>query len=194
MRITPFAAQWDEDHSFPLETIKAAAELALRLDLRQRGKRRYRARAAGIGADHGSHGLMVALTTSAFISIHNMAAWMIDRSGAMTSRRAICLRLSPWTEIASYCLTEPGSGSDAAALRTTARLEGDHYVVNGTKQFNSAGGVSDIYVTMVRTGDASPKGISCLVIDKGTPASASARQNASSAGTPRPPHKWSSRT
>ena len=166
--ITPFAAQWDEDHSFPLDTIKAAAELGF-------ASIYVSEESGGIGLGRLESALIMEAmaygcpTTSAFISIHNMASWMIDRFGGDDIKGRYLPSLVTMDKIASYCLTEPGSGSDAAALRTTARLEGDHYVVNGTKQFISGGGVSDIYVTMVRTGDASPKGISCLVIDKGTP-------------------------
>jgi len=166
--ITPFAAQWDEDHSFPLDTIKAAAELGF-------ASIYVSEESGGIGLGRLESALIMEAmaygcpTTSAFISIHNMASWMIDRFGGEDIKARYLPSLITMDKIASYCLTEPGSGSDAAALRTTARLEGDHYVVNGTKQFISGGGVSDIYVTMVRTGDASPKGISCLVIDKGTP-------------------------
>ena len=105
--------------------------------------------------------------TSAFISIHNMAAWMIDCFGSAAVKAKYLPDLVGMEKLAGYCLTEPGSGSDAAALKTTARLDGDHYVVNGTKQFISGGGVNDVYVTMVRTGADGPKGISCLVIEKG---------------------------
>jgi acyl-CoA dehydrogenase len=166
--ITPLAAQWDEDHSFPLDTIKAAAELGFAAIY-------VSEESGGIGLGRLESALIMEAmaygcpTTSAFISIHNMASWMIDRFGGDDIKARYLPGLVTMDKIASDCLTEPGSGSDAAALRTTARLEGDHYVVNGTKQFISGGGVSDIYVTMVRTGDASPKGISCLVIDKGTP-------------------------
>jgi alkylation response protein AidB-like acyl-CoA dehydrogenase len=166
--ITPFAAQWDEDHTFPRDTIKAAAELGF----------------AGIYVSEESGGIglgrleaaliMEAMaygcpTTSAFISIHNMAAWMIDHYGGAEIKARYVPGLISMDIMASYCLTEPGSGSDAAALRTSARLEGDHYVVNGTKQFISGGGVNDLYVTMVRTGVDGPKGITCLVIEKDMP-------------------------
>jgi acyl-CoA dehydrogenase len=107
--------------------------------------------------------------TSAYISIHNMAAWMIDTFGGDELKARYLPDMVSMEKIASYCLTEPGSGSDAAALKTTAKLEGDHYVVNGTKQFISGGGVNDVYVVMVRTGVDGPKGISCLVVDKDTP-------------------------
>jgi alkylation response protein AidB-like acyl-CoA dehydrogenase len=164
--ITPFAAEWDEKHIFPRDTIKAAAELGFA--------------AIYVAEDSGGIGLgrleaaliMEAMAygcpaTSSFISIHNMASWMIDRFGGDEIKARYLPQLVGMEKIASYCLTEPGSGSDAAALKTTARLEGDHYVVNGTKQFISGAGVNDIYVTMVRTGQDGPKGISCLVMEKG---------------------------
>ncbi len=166
--ITPFAAQWDEDHMFPRDTIKAAAELGF-------ASIYVSEESGGIGLGRLDSALIMEAmaygcpSTSAFISIHNMASWMIDRFGGAEIKGRYLPQLISMDMIASYCLTEPGSGSDAAALRTSARLEGDHYVVNGTKQFISGGGVSDIYVTMVRTGEAGPKGISCLVIEKGMP-------------------------
>jgi acyl-CoA dehydrogenase len=107
--------------------------------------------------------------TSAFISIHNMASWMIDSFGGSAVKAKYLPYLVTMDRMASYCLTEPGSGSDAAALKTTATLDGDHYIVNGTKQFISGAGVNDLYVTMVRTGELGPKGISCLVIEKDMP-------------------------
>ncbi|KAG7666541.1 hypothetical protein KSW81_002820 [Nannochloris sp. 'desiccata'] len=107
--------------------------------------------------------------TSAFISIHNMAAWMIDTYGGEALKAKYLPDLIGMEKLASYCLTEPGSGSDAAALKTSARLDGDHYVVNGTKQFISGGGVNDVYVTMVRTDEHKSRGITCLVVDKDTP-------------------------
>ena len=166
--ITPFAAQWDEEHTFPRETIKAAAELGF-------ASIYVSEESGGIGLGRLDSALIMEAmaygcpSTSAFISIHNMASWMIDRFGGAEIKARYLPQLISMDMIASYCLTEPGSGSDAAALRTSAKLEGDHYVVNGTKQFISGGGVSDIYVTMVRTGEAGPKGISCLVIEKDMP-------------------------
>lgn len=163
--ITPFAAQWDEDHVFPRETIKAAAELGFAAIY-------VSEESGGIGLGRLEAALIMEAmaygcpATSAFISIHNMAAWMIDTFGGDEIKGRYLPDLVTMDKIASYCLTEPGSGSDAAALKTTARLDGDHYVVNGTKQFISGGGVNDIYITMVRTGDDSARGISCLVIDK----------------------------
>jgi alkylation response protein AidB-like acyl-CoA dehydrogenase len=105
-------------------------------------------------------------STAAFISVHNMASWLIDKFGGDEIKQRYLPQMVGMEKLGSYCLTEPSSGSDAAALKTTARLEGDHYVVNGTKQFITGGGVNDFYVTMVRTSDNGAKGISCLVIEK----------------------------
>lgn len=166
--ITPYAAQWDEEHTFPRDTVKMAAELGF-------ASIYVSEESGGIGLGRLDAALIMEAmaygcpSTSAFISIHNMASWMIDRFGGAEIKARYLPELITMDKIASYCLTEPGSGSDAAALRTTAKLEGDHYVVNGTKQFISGGGVSDLYVTMVRTGEAGPKGISCLVIEKDMP-------------------------
>jgi alkylation response protein AidB-like acyl-CoA dehydrogenase len=109
------------------------------------------------------------ISTAAFVSIHNMASWMIDTFGNEAQRRGWLPKLVTMETIASYCLTEPGSGSDAASLATTARRDGDHYVLNGTKAFISGAGFSDLYVVMVRTGEAGPKGISTILVEKGTP-------------------------
>ena len=164
--ITPYAAKWDEDHSFPLATIKASAELGF-------GAIYVSEESGGIGLGRLESALIMEAmaygcpATSSFISIHNMASWMIDCFGSDDVKAKFLPDLVSMAKIASYCLTEPGSGSDAAALKTTARLEGDHYIVNGTKQFISGAGVNDIYVTMVRTGAEGPKGITCLVLEKG---------------------------
>jgi hypothetical protein len=107
-------------------------------------------------------------STAAYISIHNMAAWMIDAFGGEAQRKRFLPKLCTMQHFASYCLTEPDAGSDAASLKTKAVREGDHFVLNGAKAFISGGGVSDIYVCMVRTGAAGPKGISCIVVEKGT--------------------------
>ena len=108
-------------------------------------------------------------TTSAFISIHNMASWMIDRFGGQEVKDRYLPELVTMDKMASYALTEPGSGSDASALKTSAKLDGDHYVLNGTKQFISGAGYNDVYVTMVRTSEDKTRGVTCLVIDKDTP-------------------------
>jgi alkylation response protein AidB-like acyl-CoA dehydrogenase len=167
-RITPFAAEWDEKHLFPRDTIKAAAELgfaAIYVSEESGGINLSRLDAALI-MEAMAYGCPA---TSAFISIHNMASWMIDRFGEAEVKARYLPDLVTMDRLASYCLTEPGSGSDAAALKTNARLDGDHYVVNGSKQFISGAGENEVYVTMVRTGADGPKGISCLVIEKDMP-------------------------
>ncbi|MDP9056691.1 MAG: acyl-CoA dehydrogenase family protein [Pseudomonadota bacterium] len=169
-RITPFAAQWDEDHHYPVDVWKAAGELgfgAIYVSPESGGTGLGRLEAALI-MEAMAYGCPA---TSAFISIHNMSTWMIDRFGGEEIKARFLPELIGMEKIASYCLTEPGSGSDAAALRTTAKLSGDgsHYVLNGTKQFISGAGTNDIYVVMVRTGDDGAKGISCLVVEKDMP-------------------------
>jgi alkylation response protein AidB-like acyl-CoA dehydrogenase len=164
-RITPYAAEWDEKHIFPRDTIKAAAELGFAAIY-------VREESGGIGLGRMEAALIMeamaygCASTSAFISIHNMAAWMIDCFGDADLRAKYLPDLVTMDKIASYCLTEPGSGSDAAALKTRAVRDGDHYVVSGSKAFISGAGANDVYVTMVRTGGEGPRGISCLVIDK----------------------------
>jgi acyl-CoA dehydrogenase len=167
-RITPFAAEWDEKHIFPRDTIKEAADLGFAAIY-------VSEESGGIGLGRLEAALIMEAmaygcpSTSAFISIHNMASWMIDTFGSDELKARYLPDLVTMDKIASYCLTEPGSGSDAAALKTKAVLDGDHYVVNGSKQFISGAGANDVYVTMVRTGEDGPKGISCLVVDKDTP-------------------------
>ncbi len=167
-RITPHAAKWDEEHHFPRDVIKAAGELGF-------GAIYISEESGGIGLGRLEAALIMeamsygCAATSAFISIHNMASYMIDSFGSAELKARFLPQLVTMEKVASYALTEPGSGSDAAALKTTARLEGDHYVVNGTKQFISGSGVNDIYVVMVRTSDNGSKGVSCLVVEDGTP-------------------------
>ena len=166
--ITPNAAKWDEDHHFPRDVVKAAAGLGFA--------------AIYVSEEFGGIGLgrleaaliMEAMaygcpSTSAFISIHNMASWMIDRFGAADVKAKYLPSLVTCDRIASYCLTEPGAGSDAASLKTRAVRDGDHYIVSGSKAFISGGGENDLYVTMVRTGEDGPKGISCFAIEKDMP-------------------------
>ena len=166
--ITPFAAKWDEDHHFPREVIKQTAELGF-------GAIYVSEESGGIGLGRLEAALIMEAmaygcpATSAYISIHNMAAWMIDAFGSEAVKAHYLPDLVSMEKIASYALTEPGSGSDAAGLKTTARLDGDHSVLNGTKQFISGGGYNDIYVTMVRTSEDKSRGITCLVVDKDTP-------------------------
>ena len=166
--ITPFAAQWDEDHHYPVDVWKAAGALgfgAIYVSEASGGTGLGRLEAALI-MEAMAYGCPA---TSAYVSIHNMAAWMIDNFGGAEIKARYLPDLIGMDKIASYALTEPGSGSDAAALKATARLDGDEYVLNGTKQFISGGGYNDVYVTMVRTGEHKSKGITCLVIDKDTP-------------------------
>ncbi|MDB5701380.1 MAG: acyl-CoA dehydrogenase [Sphingomonadales bacterium] len=166
--ITPHAAEWDEKHIFPRDTIKSAAELGF-------ASIYVSEESGGIGLGRLDSALIMEAmaygcpSTSAFISIHNMAAWMIDRFGSAAVKAKYLPDLISMDEIASYCLTEPSSGSDAAALKTKAVRDGDHYVVTGSKAFISGGGANEVYVTMVRTGEEGPKGISCLVIEKDMP-------------------------
>ncbi len=167
-RMAPNARRWDEAEEFPEEVLREAAALGF----------------AGIyvGEDVGGSGLgrldaailfeelaAACPSTAAYISIHNMVAWMIDRFGAPAQRRRWLPELVTMESFASYCLTEPGAGSDAASLRTRARREGDHYILDGTKAFISGGGRSDLYVVMCRTGGEGARGVSALVVEKDTP-------------------------
>ncbi len=167
-RITPFAAEWDEKHIFPRDTIKAAAELGFAAIY-------VSEESGGIGLGRLEAALIMEAmaygcpSTSAFISIHNMAGWMLDRFGSPAVKAKYLPRLVGMEWMASYCLTEPSSGSDAAALKTTAVRDGDDWIVNGTKQFISGAGENELYLTMVRTGEEGAKGISCLALEKGMP-------------------------
>ncbi|WP_062121644.1 MULTISPECIES: acyl-CoA dehydrogenase family protein [Sphingobium] len=166
--ITPQAAEWDEKHIFPRDTIRAAAQLGF-------GGIYVSESSGGIGLGRLESALIMEAmaygcpSTSAFISIHNMAAWMIDRFGSQVVKDKYLPSMVPMDRMGSYCLTEAGAGSDAAALKTRAVKDGDHYVVTGSKQFISGGGENDIYVVMVRTGEEGPRGISCLVVEKDMP-------------------------
>ena len=166
--LAPHSAEWDETKHFPVDVMKSAAEMGF----------------CGIytGEEHGGMALGRVeaavifeelsrgdVSTAAFISIHNMATWMIDKFGSDDLRARYVPALVGMEKIASYCLTEPGSGSDAAGLRTTAVRDGDHYVLNGSKAFISGAGTSNVYVVMARTGADGPKGISTFVVEKDTP-------------------------
>jgi len=167
-RITPNAAAWDEGHIFPRDVIKEAAELgfaAIYVSEESGGINLGRLESALI-MEAMAYGCP---STSAFISIHNMASWMIDRFGSPAVKSKYLPRLVTMDELASYCLTEPASGSDAAALKTRAVRDGSDWIVTGSKQFISGGGENEVYVTMVRTGDEGTGGISCLVIEKDMP-------------------------
>ena len=167
-RFAPNAARWDEEKIFPEAELRAAAELGFA--------------AVYVGDDVGGVGgsrldavlVMEQLakgcpSTAAYISIHNMASWMIDAFGSDEQRHRLLPKLATMEHFASYCLTEPGAGSDAASLSAKAVRDGDSYVLNGTKAFISGGGRSDVYVAMVRTGEPGPKGISCFAVEAGTP-------------------------
>jgi alkylation response protein AidB-like acyl-CoA dehydrogenase len=167
-QMAPHAQAWDENSVFPVETLRAAAALGF-------GGLYVREDVGGAGLNRLDAALVLeqlaggCTSTAAFISIHNMAAWMIDGFGDDTQRRRFLPDLCSMARFASYCLTEPGAGSDAASLRTRARRDGDDYVLNGTKAFISGGGVSDVYVVMARTGKDGPGGISCFAVEKDTP-------------------------
>jgi alkylation response protein AidB-like acyl-CoA dehydrogenase len=165
--MAPYAQNWDADCFFPVDTLRQAAALGF----------------AGIyiSSQYGGSGLgrleaslifealaTACPSTTGYLSVHNMVAWMIDSFGSDAQRQRWLPRLMTMESFASYCLTEPSSGSDAASLKTRAVREGDHYILNGEKAFVSGGGVSDIYVCMVRTGEEGPHGITALVVEKGT--------------------------
>src|SRR5258708_15393769 len=169
----PHAPGWDEREEFPIDALRKAAALGfagIYVNDEFGGSGLARLDAALIFEELAT----ACASTAAYLSIHNMAAWMIDRFGNREQRGRLLPRLMTMEHFASYCLTEPGSGSDAASLQTSARRDGDDYVLNGTKAFISGGGSSDLYVAMVRTGDPGPNktkagGISCIVVEKGTP-------------------------
>ena len=166
--MAPHAMKWDEEKIFPTDVLRELAQLGF----------------AGVyvGEEYGGSGLSrleAALvfealsagctSTAAYLTIHNMASWMIDSFGNENQRAKFLPPLMRMDMMASYCLTEPGSGSDAAAMRSRAQRDGDHYVLNGSKAFISGAGYSDLYVAMVRTGDAGAGGVSCFLIEKDTP-------------------------
>ena len=166
--LEPHAAKWDEEQIFPIDTLKKAGELGF----------------CGLYAseDVGGLGLsrldasiifeelaMGCTSTTAYITIHNMSTWMIAEFGNNDTRMTWCPRLTSGEIFASYCLTEPNAGSDAASLKTTARREGDDYVINGSKIFISGAGSTDVLVVMARTGEAGAKGISAFVVDAKAP-------------------------
>jgi len=166
-RLAPFAAEWDAKEHFPVDALREAAALgfaSIYVKGDVGGSDMSRLDAAIIFEELSAG----CTSTAAYISIHNMASWMIDRFGGEEQRKRFLPKLATMEKIASYCLTEPGSGSDAASLKTRAVKDGDHYVLNGSKAFISGAGVSDVYVCMVRTGEEGPKGVSCLVVEKGT--------------------------
>jgi alkylation response protein AidB-like acyl-CoA dehydrogenase len=164
----PQAPAWDEGSIFPVETLRRGAALGF-------GGIYVREDVGGAALDRLDATIIFeelaqgCTSTAAYISIHNMTAWMIDAFGDAALRRRMLPKLCSMEHFASYCLTEPDSGSDAASLKCRARRDGDHYVIDGAKAFVSGGGVADVYVAMVRTGEAGPRGISCIAVEKGTP-------------------------
>ena len=167
-KLAPHAAEWDAKEFFPVATLREGAALGfagiyVKSDV---GGSELTRLDAAIIFEELSAGCT---STAAYLSIHNMASWMIDRFGNDDQRKRFLPKLTTMEHIASYCLTEPGAGSDAGNLKTRAVRDGDHYVLNGSKAFISGAGVSDVYVCMVRTGEDGPKGVSCIVVEKGTP-------------------------
>ena len=162
----PHAKAWDEGEIFPVEALRKAAALGF-------GGIYVKEDVGGSALTRLDSALIFeelaqgCTSTAAYISIHNMAAWMIDAYGNDEQRRRLLPKLCSMEHFASYCLTEPGAGSDAASLTTRARRDGDHYVLDGAKAFISGGGRSDIYVVMARTGEGGPRGISCIVVENG---------------------------
>lgn len=167
-RLKPNAAQWDEEKHFPVEVMREAAGLGFAgiYTAEDVGGSNLTRLDAALIFEELSRGCVA---TAAFLSIHNMCAWMIDNWGSEEQRQRFLPQMMTMEKIASYCLTEPGAGSDAASLKTKAVRDGDHYVLNGAKAFISGAGTSDYYVVMCRTGGEGPKGISTIVVEKDTP-------------------------
>lgn len=167
-RLAPHALEWDATHHFPVEVMREAAELGMaaiycRDDVGGSGLRRLD------GVRIFEQLAIADPVIAAYLSIHNMCSWMIDSYGTEDQRKSWVPRLASMEAVASYCLTEPGAGSDASALSTRAVRQGDDYVLDGVKQFISGAGVSDVYVVMARTGADGPRGISTFIVEKDTP-------------------------
>lgn len=164
----PSAENWDEEKIFPVDELRQAAELGfagIYVNEEHGGSSLSRLDAAVIFEELAAG----CTSTAAYISIHNMASWMIDSFGSAAVRKKFLPKLTTMEHFAAYCLTEPGAGSDAASLRSRAVREGDDYVINGSKAFISGGGRADVYVAMVRTGDDGAGGVSCIAIPKDAP-------------------------
>jgi alkylation response protein AidB-like acyl-CoA dehydrogenase len=166
-RLAPQALEWDATDHFPIDALREAAGLGMAAiycteDVGGSGLRRLD------GVRIFEQLAAACPTTAAFLSIHNMCAWMVDRYGTLEQRKAWVPRLASMEAVASYCLTEPSAGSDAAALRTRAVRDGSDYVLDGVKQFISGAGISDIYIVLARTGADGPRGISAFIVEKGT--------------------------
>ena len=166
-RFAPNAIAWDEAKHFPVEELREAAALGM-------GAIYVREESGGSGLTRLDAALIFEAlatgcpSTAAYLSIHNMVAWMIDRFGSPPLREKYLQKLATMAHLSSYCLTEPGAGSDAAALKTRARREGDFFVLDGVKQFISGAGAADIYLVMARTGGEGAGGVSAFVVEKGT--------------------------
>lgn len=166
--LNPYAKTWDETSCFPIETFRKAAELGfggMYVKSEVGGSELNRFNSAFVFEEFAT----ACVSSAAYLSVHNMVAKIIDNNGTNSQRKKWLPRLCTMELLGSYCLTEPNSGSDAAALTTSATREGDYYVLNGTKAFISGGSASDVYICMIRTGSEGPHGISCLVVEKGTP-------------------------
>ena len=164
----PLARQWDEEEVFPADTLRQAAALGfggIYVSADLGGSALSRLDAALIFEELAQG----CPSTAAYISIHNMVAWMVDAYGADDLRQRLLPDLCSMAKFGSYCLTEPDSGSDAASLKTRAVRRDDHYVLDGNKAFISGGGRSDVYIVMARTGEGGPRGISCFLVENGTP-------------------------
>jgi alkylation response protein AidB-like acyl-CoA dehydrogenase len=162
--MAPQAARWDQEKVFPVEVLRQLGQLGFMAIYTQ--------------PEHGGSGLTrsdgaivfeelaaACTSTAAYVTIHNMVTWMVDRFGSPELRSAYVPRLASAESLGSYCLSEPWSGSDAAALRTTAKKKGNSYILNGTKAWVSGGGATDVLIVMARTGEAGPKGISSFVVE-----------------------------
>ncbi len=165
-KLAPKALEWDETGHFPADVVRSTGELGLagiyvREDVGGSGLGRLDAVLIFEALAHGCPSI------GSFISIHNMVAWMIDRFGTEEQRQKWVPKMCAMEVMGSYCLTEPGSGSDAAALRTRAEMDGNEWKLNGTKAFISGGGHSDIYLAMARTGGEGPRGVSAMLIEDG---------------------------
>ena len=164
-KMEPYASKWDAEKVFPVNVLKEAAKLglaAIYVPENLGGTGLGRLDAALVFEELSS----ACASTAAFLSIHNMTTWMVANYGSKTIHDKFLNDLITMNYISSYCLTEPGSGSDAASLSTRAEKKGDYYILNGTKSFISGASVSDVYLTMVRTGGEAFKGISCLLIEE----------------------------
>lgn len=166
-RIAPYALDWEEQGTIPRDVLEAAGGLGL--GGIYVGSRYGGSELSRLDATLVFEALSMACpSVAAFISIHNMCAWMIDAFGSDELKQSLLPSLCQFTRVSSYCLTEPSAGSNAAALKTRARRQSESYVLDGTKAFISGGGYSDQYIVMARTGEDGPHGISAFVVDAGT--------------------------